>query len=730
MSHLCRVARKFPLGPHKNVYVSSISLYRDFSAATLDTNTHTATNANATYDQETGYVSVVDETGATTPKFQTVIGLEIHAQLQIPTKLFSSPLSNHFQQQLPSTISEHKGANGHVSLFDLAIPGSLPILSGEAVRAAVISSHALSCTIHPVSRFERKHYTYADLPLGYQMTQQRWPIASDGTLRCRYAWNPHQKRAKQKKKKKTKQQAFGDKFFEIGIERIQIEQDTGKTTTLKTKDVNGREHTQSLIDYNRAGCALIEIVFRPDIRSASQAASAVLTLRQLLSHIGTCDGNMHTGSLRCDLNVSLAPVVDDDDDGSPSVHAGNRYEMDGDGDAANKDNPFGKYLPPNTGNRVEVKNLNSVRQVILATEYEALRQTRLLQQGVTIPQETRTFNAPNGCTVTLRSKEDAIDYRFMPEPDVPPVILNRDSLAGKSLPELLGTLPELPEAAVSRLMIEYTLDEDSALVIVSDGTPAIDYFERAVRCAEAELQSSVTANNTVVVPLNRSKIAPVVSNGFATTSDGTPAIGYFERAVRCAEAELQSSTTSDTVDTAPPKRSKVAPVVSKWLCNDLFGMVKKQQPSSANPNDPTGASGMDQQSIQAISIADSTVSPEQLGSLVSMILSNTISTRAGKNILSLMFDDNDTVGSAAKSLSPRDIADANGWKLVTDQIVLRNICETVMRDPQNTKQLTQYRQGKMKKHRIVKYLLGKAMSESQGNAQPMLLEEILTDVLG
>mmetsp|Transcript_61213 Transcript_61213/g.73625 ORF Transcript_61213/g.73625 Transcript_61213/m.73625 type:complete len:389 (-) Transcript_61213:64-1230(-) len=388
---------------------------------------------------------------------------------------------------------------------------------------------------------------------------------------------------------------------------------------------------------------------------------------------------MHTGSLRCDLNVSLAPVVDDDDDGSPSVHAGNRYEMDGDGDAANKDNPFGKYLPPNTGNRVEVKNLNSVRQVILATEYEALRQTRLLQQGVTIPQETRTFNAPNGCTVTLRSKEDAIDYRFMPEPDVPPVILNRDSLAGKSLPELLGTLPELPEAAVSRLMIEYTLDEDSALVIVSDGTPAIDYFERAVWCAEAELRSSVTANNTVVVPLNRSKIAPVVS---------------------------------------------------KWLCNDLFGMVKKQQPSSANPNDPTGASGMDQQSIQAISIADSTVSPEQLGSLVSMILSNTISTRAGKNILSLMFDDNDTVGSAAKSLSPRDIADANGWKLITDKIVLRNICETVMRDPQNTKQLTQYRQGKMKKHRIVKYLLGKAMSESQGNAQPMLLEEILTDVLG
>mmetsp|Transcript_50856 Transcript_50856/g.59410 ORF Transcript_50856/g.59410 Transcript_50856/m.59410 type:complete len:386 (+) Transcript_50856:328-1485(+) len=385
---------------------------------------------------------------------------------------------------------------------------------------------------------------------------------------------------------------------------------------------------------------------------------------------------MHTGSLRCDLNVSLAPVVDDDDDGSPSVHAGNRYEMDGDGDAANKDNPFGKYLPPNTGNRVEVKNLNSVRQVILATEYEALRQTRLLQQGVTIPQETRTFNAPNGCTVTLRSKEDAIDYRFMPEPDVPPVILNRDSLAGKSLPELLGTLPELPEAAVSRLMIEYTLDEDSALVIVSDGTPAI---------------------------------------------------GYFERAVRCAEAELQSSTTSDTVDTAPPKRSKVAPVVSKWLCNDLFGMVKKQQPSSANPNDPTGASGMDQQSIQAISIADSTVSPEQLGSLVSMILSNTISTRAGKNILSLMFDN--PPGSDAQK-TPRAIADANGWKLITDKIVLRNICETVMRDPQNTKQLTQYRQGKMKKHRIVKYLLGKAMSESQGNAQPMLLEEILTDVLG
>jgi aspartyl-tRNA(Asn)/glutamyl-tRNA(Gln) amidotransferase subunit B len=215
--------------------------------------------------------------------FQTIIGMEVHAQLDIPTKLFSAA---------PRSFS--RIPNSCVYPLDLGIPGFLPVLSQAAVHAALLTAAACRCEIQETSRFERKHYFYADLPLGYQITQQRWPLARNGTLVCR-------KRIIHGKKKAKKTDA--KEVLSVGIDRIQIEQDTGKTTTVTRKNSDGATITQSLVDFNRAGCALVEIVFNPDIRSANDAAAVLTTLRDLLKHIGTCDGRMEEGSLRCDLNV-------------------------------------------------------------------------------------------------------------------------------------------------------------------------------------------------------------------------------------------------------------------------------------------------------------------------------------------------------------------------------------------------------------------------------------------
>jgi aspartyl-tRNA(Asn)/glutamyl-tRNA(Gln) amidotransferase subunit B len=334
--------------------------------------------ATWTVDSLTGIVSSKSEGS---PRFQTVIGLEIHAQLNIATKLFSG---------CPRPFSSFPRPNTHVWPFDVGVPGFLPRLSKEAVQAAVLSAAATKCQIPHVSRFERKHYFYADSPLGYQVTQQRWPLAKDGVLVCQM-----QSGSKNKKKKS----GAGD-TFSARIERIQLEQDTGKTIMMPRKDGT----TDSLVDFNRAGCALIEIVFHPDLRSSTQAATVVETLRNLLRHIGTCDGKMEDGSLRCDLNVSVALLGDDDGGGG---------DDSSDTDLLNR-----------TGNRVEVKNLNSIRQVQQAAEYEAIRQVEAMTNGRPTKQETRTFEVKSGRTVVIRTKEDAKDYRFMPEPDLPPVVLD------------------------------------------------------------------------------------------------------------------------------------------------------------------------------------------------------------------------------------------------------------------------------------------------------------------
>ncbi len=492
------------------------------------------------YNRDTGIISE-ERDNASNPLYHTVIGIEIHAQLSVPTKLFSSSPTKHHKEVSHYTDNP----NTSISAHDIGYPGTLPILSRKSVQYAVLSAAALNCKIQKKSRFERKHYFYPDLPLGYQVTQQRWPLAKDGTLICRRFTLPQAKDVEL------------SKFFDVGIDRIQIEQDTGKTTTI-TRETEAL----SLIDFNRAGSTLIEIVFKPQIKSAHEAASVASTVQSLLKHIGTCDGKMEDGSLRVDLNVSIAPVQTEDD---LEIYPKN----------TNQNNPFQQYLPLGAGNRVEVKNLNSLRQIIQSVEYEGIRQAKIRMSGDWIGQETRTFDPKNGITIKLRDKGDAVDYRFMPEPDLPPLILNEEAFNGKKLEQFLSDeLPELPEEAINRLMDEFDILEAAALVIVSD-KPAISFFEEAVRICIENLKS--------------------------------------ESAMKM-----------------------VAVSVSNWLCNDLFALVKESAlRKETSPSDHSEIG--DEEHQHPISIQYSNVSAERLGILVSLVLNEIVSTKQAKKLLNVMY---------------------------------------------------------------------------------------------
>ena len=317
-----------------------------------------------------------DANNAASPTYQTIIGLEIHARLTAcPTKLFSSSPNG----AAPSTSP---APNQLTSPFDLAHPGTLPRLSKTAVQHALLSTAALNCTINPVSRFERKHYFWHDLPHGYQITQQRWPIGGEGTLRVQRGVGSGGRADKQTKKKSRKQNnanVSNESHFDVVIGRIQLEIDTAKTTS------SSASAGLSLVNLNRAGAPLIEIVFAPTIRSAAQAADAVETVRRVLKYAGTCNGRMEEGNLRVDLNVSVAKVLvdgDEEDDGDSSgITSVDAVEA-----------MYSHHLPQNVGPRTEVKNLNSLRQVVASAEYEAIRQAKLAEEYANINKSWRNYN--------------------------------------------------------------------------------------------------------------------------------------------------------------------------------------------------------------------------------------------------------------------------------------------------------------------------------------------------
>ena len=346
-------------------------------------------------------------------KYEVVIGLEVHCQLRTESKIFSAA---------PTAFGA--APNTQVAHVDLGLPGALPVLNNHAVELAMSAGVALGCEINQWSQFARKNYFYPDLPKGYQISQHMHPICGEGKLAY-----------------ELEDGATG----EVRIERIHMEEDAGKSSHLA-----GQPY--SAVDLNRAGVPLIEIVSRPDMRSADEAVAYLKALHQIVVAIGVCDGNMEEGSFRCDANVSIRPVGQEE-----------------------------------LGTRCELKNINSFRFVRDAINYEVRRQIGLVEAGQKVTQQTRLYDPDRGETFAMRDKEESHDYRYFPDPDLPPLVIE-----DAWLERVKESLPELPAAKRARYQSEYELSAYDAGVLVADFAVA-EYFEQAL-ASNPEVDAKSMAN--------------------------------------------------------------------------------------------------------------------------------------------------------------------------------------------------------------------------------------------
>ncbi|OKL42862.1 Asp-tRNA(Asn)/Glu-tRNA(Gln) amidotransferase subunit GatB [Pseudovibrio exalbescens] len=348
-----------------------------------------------------------------TGDWEIVIGMEVHAQVTSEAKLFSG-----------ASTSFGNDPNANVSLVDAAMPGMLPVINEECVRQAIRTGLGLKAQINLKSVFDRKNYFYPDLPQGYQISQFKQPIVGEG---------------------KVLLDMKDGEQVEVGIERLHLEQDAGKS-------LHDQHPTMSFVDLNRSGVALMEIVSKPDIRCADEAKAYLTKLRTILRYLGTCDGNMDQGSMRADVNVSVR-------------------------------RPGGEF-----GTRCEIKNVNSIRFVGQAIEYEARRQIGILEDGGEIDQETRLFDAVKGETRSMRSKEEAHDYRYFPDPDLLPLEFSQEYVDG-----LAAHLTELPDEKKDRFIRDYGLTAYDADILIVERSSA-DFFEKVAKGRDAKLAANWVIN--------------------------------------------------------------------------------------------------------------------------------------------------------------------------------------------------------------------------------------------
>jgi aspartyl-tRNA(Asn)/glutamyl-tRNA(Gln) amidotransferase subunit B len=359
-----------------------------------------------------------------TGDWEVVLGLEVHAQVASKSKLFSA-----------AGVGFGAGPNEQVSTVDAAFPGMLPVINRFCVEQAVKTGLGLKAQINLWSRFDRKNYFYPDLPSGYQISQFKDPIVGEGILEV---------------------ERDDGSTFKVGIERLHLEQDAGKS-------IHDLDPHATYIDLNRAGTALMEIVSKPHMRSPEDAAAYVKTLRMLVRYLGTCDGDMEKGNLRADVNVSVC-------------RPGQYEQFRATGDFSH------------LGTRCEIKNVNSMRYIQQAIVYEARRQVEILEDGGKITQETRLFDAVKGETRSMRSKEEAMDYRYFPDPDLLPLELDPAWVKA-----IQATLPELPDDKRARFVTQYELSPYDARVLSSEADRA-DFFERAAKGRDAKLVANWTTN--------------------------------------------------------------------------------------------------------------------------------------------------------------------------------------------------------------------------------------------
>jgi aspartyl-tRNA(Asn)/glutamyl-tRNA(Gln) amidotransferase subunit B len=470
--------------------------------------------------------------GATGP-WEIVVGLEVHAQITSRAKLFSG------------ASAEFGGEpNAQVSPIDAGMPGMLPSVNRYCIEQAVKTGLGLAAEINRFSVFERKNYFYPDLPNGYQISQYAEPLVGRGALTIDLPDGT------------TK---------DIGITRLHVEMDAGKSLHDVRPDA-------TLVDLNRSGVGLMEIVSEPDIRSAEEAALFMRKLRSILRYLGTCDGNMEEGSLRCDANVSVRRP------GAP------------------------------LGTRCEVKNLNSMRFVGRAIEYEARRQIELLEAGGVVEQETRLFDSDKGETRSMRTKEEAHDYRYFPDPDLLPLELDEAFIEA-----IRRTLPELPDARKARFMADYGLSAYDAEVLVAEKASA-DYFEAALGRPNASAAPQAGA---------------VADAGAGTARAGSAEAGRLPGA---------GATARD------PK------LVANWILTELFGALNR--------------AGRD--------LARSPITPEKLGRLVELIQDGTISGRIAKDVFAEMFETRADPAVTVEKKGLRQISDAGAIERIAEQIIAAN----------------------------------------------------------
>ena len=357
--------------------------------------------------------------------WEIVLGLEIHAQIASAAKLFSGASTGFGAEP-----------NSHVSLVDAAMPGMLPVINGFCVEQAVRTGLGLNAKINLMSRFDRKNYFYPDLPQGYQISQFELPIVGEGVIDV------------------DVEPSHGDPAYSlpVRIERLHMEQDAGKS-------VHDMDPTATYVDLNRSGVALMEIVSKPDLRSPLEAASYVKKIKSIVVALGTCDGDMEKGNLRADVNVSVC--------------------RPGDYEKFREDDDFSHL-----GTRCEIKNMNSFRFIQAAIEYEARRQIEILETGGTVDQETRLYDPDAGETRSMRSKEDAHDYRYFPDPDLLPLVLTEAYVAN-----IKATLPELPDQKRARFEADYGLSRYDAGVLSAD-TEKADFFEQVAGGRDTKLAAN------------------------------------------------------------------------------------------------------------------------------------------------------------------------------------------------------------------------------------------------
>jgi aspartyl-tRNA(Asn)/glutamyl-tRNA(Gln) amidotransferase subunit B len=466
-----------------------------------------------------------------TGRWEVVIGMEVHAQVSSKSKLFSG-----------ASTAFGAEPNSQVSLVDAAMPGMLPVINRYCVEQAVRTGLGLKAKINLRSVFDRKNYFFPDLPPGYQISQYKQPVVGEGEL--------------------IVDMPQGD-AVKVGIERLHLEQDAGKS-------IHDQHPDYTYVDLNRAGVALMEIVSRPDLRSAEEAAEFLRKMRSILRYLGTCDGNMEEGSMRADVNVSVR---------KPGA---------------------------NLGTRCEIKNINSMRFIVQAVEYEARRQIEILEGGGSIKQETRLFDSRTGETRFMRSKEEAHDYRYFPDPDLLPLVLDK-----AWVDDIARALPELPDEKKARFMALGLSAYDSSVLVAERETA--DYFDRMLHAGAEPKAAANWLINEYFGRLNRAGLTlatgPISPQRASTTAsftmsgvlssklakelvdimwhdDRDPKVIVEERGLRQVSDESAIEAVIDQVIAANPEKAqeaKAKPKMASWF----VGQVMKATQGKANPQTVT-----------------------------------------------------------------------------------------------------------------------------------------------